>query len=806
MSNSLSVYCRFYPTASQCRTVRSTISPVMSTTAVVTGTASPSASAIPVANSTSSNATTAAAVVGGNSRADILVIARDATTAKNLASGFNGYGIPYSTLIVPQAGTALPALNTSGVGNYGGILVHGQVAYDYGGTLGFQSALTADQWNQLYAYQTSFGTRMVHLDVYPGPLFGTNVVAGCCNTGVEQLMSFSNTAAFPQAGLKTGATVSTSGLYHYAAAVADTATTSEIAQFAANGQVATTTTAAVINNFSGRQQMVFFIGWATEWSPTSNFLQHAYITWMTRGLYAGYRRVNLNTQIDDMFLITDVYKPAGTSFRLRAADLTAHAAWVPTINAKMNPGSFYVPEIGHNGNGNIEQAQTAANGGTICAPGSIEYDTILDTPLEYQKPLGSGTNMWPATPTAYGYTAQCNNLDPLKTWFSTAANRDQFAHLSHTYTHMELNNATYSDAVKEIKFNQAWLSAVGLADAKYFSANGLIPPAITGLHNGDVLKAWRDSGLTNCVGDNTRPLLRNPNNDMYPYITNFASNGYDGFQVNPRWATRIYYNCDSPDCTASEWVETSSPAPNPGDFNTLLATEKADTARHLFGLQHDSYMFHQANLRQTDVAPITINGVSSKISIFQAWVEVQVQEFVRLVNWPMITLKHSDVSLLCRIRMNHKLTTMTDVGFLRRSHVKRFLRIQVDMAPVCLLDYRCSSHRHWQFLLIAHSRHLPCWQQAKQHPCWCHHRATWERPLHRLGQTDWSASHYDSRHSDFMVDQVDLHLFLLHLNLWPHNVKKKYKVWMRGVGHSGNCTPWRSVKNYPLRSISNLPK
>lgn len=310
----------------------------------------------------------------------------------------------------------------------------------------------------------------------------------------------------------------------------------------------------------------------------------------------------------------------------------------------MNPGSFYVPEIGHNGNGNIEQSQTVNNGDTICAPGSIQYDEILDTPLEFQKPLGSGTNMWPATPTTFTYTANCLNKDPLKTWFSTAANRDKFAHLSHTFTHMELNNATYSDAAKEIRFNQAWFSATGLANAKYFSPKGLIPPAITGLHNGDVLKAWKDNGLTNCVGDNTRPPLVNQNNGMHPYITTFAANGYDGFQINPRWATRIYYNCDTPDCTASEWVDTSLPRPNPGDFNSLLATEKSDTTRHLFGLRRDGFMFHQANLRQTDVAPITINGVTAKISLLQAWVEVQVQEFVRLVNWPLITQKHDDVS------------------------------------------------------------------------------------------------------------------------------------------------------------------
>jgi hypothetical protein len=30
--------------------------------------------------------------------------------------------------------------------------------------------------------------------------------------------------------------------------------------------------------------MVWFIGWATDWSLTSNYLQHSWIHWVTRGL------------------------------------------------------------------------------------------------------------------------------------------------------------------------------------------------------------------------------------------------------------------------------------------------------------------------------------------------------------------------------------------------------------------------------------------------------------------------------------------------------------------------------------------
>ena len=52
--------------------------------------------------------------------------------------------------------------------------------------------------------------------------------------------------------------------------------------------------------------------------------------------------------------MTDIYSPNGTTFRVRPADLTAHVSWVASVNAEMNSGSSWFPEVGHNGNGNIE--------------------------------------------------------------------------------------------------------------------------------------------------------------------------------------------------------------------------------------------------------------------------------------------------------------------------------------------------------------------------------------------------------------------------------------------------------------------
>lgn len=78
--------------------------------------------------------------------------------------------------------------------------------------------------------------------------------------------------------------MSTQGLWHYPAVITNSSMAKEVAQFASSGSFNSKTSAAVINTFGTRQQMVWFSSWATDWSPTSNFLQHAYIHWLTRGL------------------------------------------------------------------------------------------------------------------------------------------------------------------------------------------------------------------------------------------------------------------------------------------------------------------------------------------------------------------------------------------------------------------------------------------------------------------------------------------------------------------------------------------
>lgn len=178
------------------------------------------------------------------------------------------------------------------------------------------------------------------------------------------------------------------------------------------------------------------------------------------------------------------------------------------VNSRLPAGSDYFIELAHNGNGAIEAALDGSPNAP-CTPDEAVWYDLPEAPYEWKKPLGTGENYWEDQWTVYPWAKQCPASDALAQWFQTTANRNAFAHVSHTFTHEEMNNGTYHDAALEIQFNQAWLEQMGFTSATYWSPQGIVPPAITGLHNGDAIRAWMDNGIAYVVGDNTRPLLRN---------------------------------------------------------------------------------------------------------------------------------------------------------------------------------------------------------------------------------------------------------------------------------------------------------
>lgn len=214
-----------------------------------------------------------------------LVIATDATAASEATSILGQYNQPYQLFALPQAGDVLPLLQSFDastkaiVGNFGLIIIISLASYDYGGTTGWASAITTEQWAILYAYQSIQGVRMVHLDGYPNNFPGTTTAPGpigCC-AAEEQYVSPVDTSLTAPAGL-TVANLSTLGLWHYPASITDGSATTAFIQFGANSEFNTTTVAGVLQNFFGRQQMVFFMTGAS-WSSTTTYLGAIWFYW-----------------------------------------------------------------------------------------------------------------------------------------------------------------------------------------------------------------------------------------------------------------------------------------------------------------------------------------------------------------------------------------------------------------------------------------------------------------------------------------------------------------------------------------------
>ncbi len=62
----------------------------------------------------------------------------------------------------------------------------------------------------------------------------------------------------------------------------------------------------------------------------------------------------------------------------------------------------------------------------------------------------------------------------------------------------------------------------------------------------------------------------------------------------------------------------------------LLAIEQETNVRHLLGLHHDPFMFHQANMMYDDADFYTFDDETVVRSLLEVWVEVVTKEYTRL--------------------------------------------------------------------------------------------------------------------------------------------------------------------------------
>ncbi|KAJ3354160.1 hypothetical protein HDU83_005766 [Entophlyctis luteolus] len=501
---------------------------------------------------------------------------------------FQAYGLDYDTLVISAAnvGTELNLeITNNSVGRYSVIVLSsGQMIGEFANG-SYLSTLYPWQWSQLHNYQQYYGVRLVAINDIPTATMYANKVA------------------------------------------------------AFNSKTASGVAAAVVDFGRNQQQMSFFMP-CGNWSITCCSIGNIWFQWATYGMYTGMRRIYFTPQIDDFFLSTEGFNENNQSvtFRDSTADMLNLVTWMTSFNSRMPQGSNVTVELAFNGNGVLETVSNTTDF-------ALDFDPDLtDTVLNWKKPLGTGQSLWPPVSSINQNWGTILQSDSLYKFMIMTTISSKFLWVSHTFTHEILNNNSYSDTSNEVTFNFKLASSayMGLDGKAYWSNKTMVTPGISGLFNGDALRALSDFGIKAAVGDSSRLPTMNAVRPMYwPLVTTMANNGFDGFVVIPRQALNIYFNCTNQYYNTDLYNKVYNKS---ATFADIMNAEVQRNLRTLALLSWAPAMFHQANLRNSDMPSVTAGSAVGKLGLMQQWVENVYGNFTQIVNWPVITIKQDDLT------------------------------------------------------------------------------------------------------------------------------------------------------------------
>jgi len=262
---------------------------------------------------------------------------------------------------------------------------------------------------------------------------------------------------------------------------------------------------------------------------------HGVLGWVTGGSYLGERRLALSAQLDDMFFGAGLAD--GSVFRLDDGDMQAARAWLD-----QRRGSAITPDF---------HVSFAFNGSGADSGDALTEEVVAQ----------NGDWYW----------------------------------INHTWGHGGLDTVSYSSASTALSRNVQLAQELPLDG---FDVRDLVTPSVSGLINGEAMRAAADVGIRYAVTDTSRPGCGNPSPN-----TTF----YNGFESRilllPRRPTNMAWNVSTPD----EWVDryNAGHADDWGRDSTYeqVIDQESDVLLH-FVLRGDldPFMFHQANLRAYDGA------------------------------------------------------------------------------------------------------------------------------------------------------------------------------------------------------------
>ena len=128
-----------------------------------------------------------------------------------------------------------------------------------------------------------------------------------------------------------------------------------------------------------------------------------------------------------------------------------------------------------------------------------------------------------------------------------------------------------------------------------YSVENLVTPSMSGLRNGEAMRAAYDVGIRNVVSDGSADCQTNPTPN-----TGYYNAQAPGLLQVPRLPTDLYFNVSQP----AEWIAEYEMihAVSGVSYEQIVETESAAQLRYLLRGQNSPWMFHQANLRDSAAA------------------------------------------------------------------------------------------------------------------------------------------------------------------------------------------------------------
>jgi hypothetical protein len=477
----------------------------------------------------------------------VLVIAADGSEADlpAIEQALNYLGTPYTVYeaVKTPNGLTPDSLANGCHGYYQGIvLTDGVLSYFNGSS--YVSALSQQEWINLWTYQAMMGVRLVSWYTYPTADYGYQPVSGVLDTSTTPLtitLTSAGQTAFSY--LTGGTTLPVQNAYTYLAnALTDGSSTPFLLDAAGHALALVHTTS------DGRESLSLTF----DSNPDlihSIVLSYGLVNWLTRGLFLGERHISLAPQVDDVLIDDSEWVPTtpcgtnvdatGFTYRMSGSDLQSVLAWQNSVRAQ--PGMQNV-------------TITQAFNGYGATTGAYQPDTLTPAVRSHQ-----GQLYW----------------------------------VSHTYDHTNLDTVDYATAVSEITQNNQMATSLGLT---HFTTSSMVTPDISGLTNPNYLQAAVDYGIRYVVTDTSRPGYENPSPNAGIYNALQPS-----LLMVPRRPNNLFYNVSTPaEWTAeynciyhSFWGRDLS-------YQEILNQESQTLAIYLLKGDIDPWMFHQSNQRAYD--------------------------------------------------------------------------------------------------------------------------------------------------------------------------------------------------------------